>query len=170
MKAPHSSKALSNFVEATRYLSDHAPEARWEDGRLALSVGLHTASILIREANEGDKLPIAGLYFPFFEQHISRDTTQALLGREVVEILMAASSIESLEIPRLQRLMLREQYLKVEGGRKIVMACAISALAHNPESSWLQSRLEAIQAFAHTVPELEKRFLEVLSASGRTGS
>ena len=114
-------QTLINLLEATRFLSDHAPEAHDEEGNALLSIGAKAVTLLLQVEKETDqRILLACLLHPFGPEYVPENQIQAVFGKNVLEYYRRSHQPESLIGEKLHRLMTKDQRIPLEAGRKIM--------------------------------------------------
>lgn len=149
-------QTLINLLEATRFLSDHAPEARDEEGNPLLSIGAKAVTILLQIEKESDqRILLACLLHPFESEFLSEKQIQGIFGKNVLEYHRRSHQPESLVGEKLQRLMTKDQRIPLEAGRKILMANAIARIEYSDIPETRQKWLGQIEPFGHLYANLQ---------------
>lgn len=147
-------------MEATRFLSDHVPEARDEEGNSLLSIGTKAVTILLQAEKETDqRILLACLIHPYGSDLLSEKQIQGVFGKIVLEYYRRSRQPESLMAEPLQRLMTKDQRIPLEAGRKILLANVIAYNHYSKGLALTAERLEKIEPFRHLLPAMQALLL-----------
>ncbi len=148
-------QTLINLLEATRFLSDHVPEAHDGEGNALLSIGAKAVTTLLQVEKETDqRILLACLLHPFGPEHVSEAQIQGVFGKNVLEYYRRSHQPDSLVAEPLQRLATKDYRLPLEAGRKILMANVIARTGYSESAETRGKWLGQIEPFAHLLPAL----------------
>lgn len=149
-------QTLINLLEATRFLSDHVPDARDEEGNPLLSIATKAVTILVQAEKETDqRILLACLLHAFGPEYLSEKQIHGIFGKNVLEYYRRSHKPESLIGEKLQRLMTKDQRIPLEAGRKILMANVIARSNYSTNSDSQKGWLAQIEPFSHSLPGLQ---------------
>lgn len=149
-------QTLINLLEATRFLSDHFPDARDQTGTSLLSLGAKAVTTLVQTEGESDqRILLATLVHPFGPDLLTGQQIRGIFGSKVLEYYERSHKPETLVIERLQRLMTKDVRVPLDAGRKVLMANVVARISYSERIEEQQPWRDDIEPFRHLFPAME---------------